>query len=104
MTPEGSVKASITKVLKRHGAYYHYPVMNGMGAPTLDIIVCHHGRFIAIEAKAPGKKPTPRQEVTIADMRKAGATVFVVSDETSLQKLDDYLGWVNARSTKTETQ
>ena len=84
MTPEGKVKDKVKKLLKEAGAYYHMPVQNGMGAPTLDFVGCHQGNFFAIETKAPGKKPTPRQEQTIADMRRARAAVFVVdgSEET----------------------
>lgn len=78
MTPEGKVKDKVKKLLKDAGAYYHMPVQNGMGAPTLDFIGCHYGNFFAIETKAPGKKPTGRQELTIAEMRKARGTVFVV--------------------------
>ena len=91
MTPEGKVKEQVKKLLKASGAYLHMPVMNGMGAPTLDFICCLNGRYIAIETKAPGKKPTPRQLVTMEDMRKAGAFVFVVSCDADLAVLEAYL-------------
>lgn len=78
MTPEGKVKDRVKKLLKEAGAYYHLPVLNGMGAPTLDIIGCHRGAFFAIETKAPGKKPTERQLQTMEAMSAAGGTVFVV--------------------------
>ena len=77
-TPEGRTKAKISELLKAAGAYYHMPVQNGMGKPTLDYIGCHHGRFFAIEAKAPGKKPTPRQEGTIKEINLAMGMVFVI--------------------------
>lgn len=78
MTPEGKVKDQVKKLLREAGAYYHMPVLNGMGAPTLDIIGCHRGAFFAIETKAPGKKPTERQLQTMEAMSAAGGTVFVV--------------------------
>lgn len=87
-TPEGKVKDRIKKLLKAYGVYYHMPVMNGMGAPTLDFICCFKGRFFAIEAKAPGKKPSPRQLITIAEMEKAGAWVFVVANDDDLNVLE----------------
>lgn len=93
MTPEGRIKEGVKKVLKRHGCYYHMPVMNGMGDPTLDFVGCHNGWFFAIETKAPGGKPTQRQEVTIARMRAAGAAVFVVSCEDEIKALDAELPW-----------
>jgi hypothetical protein len=88
MTPEGKTKEAVKKLFKRFGIYYHMPVMNGMGAPTLDFIACAWGYFIAVETKAPGKKPTQRQTITMADMGASGAFVFVVSDSASLAMLE----------------
>lgn len=90
-TPEAKVKDKVKKLLKAHGAYYHMPVMNGMGAPTLDFICCHNGRFFAVETKAPGKKPTPRQEQTMTEISFAGGYVFVVSNQEELDILEAYL-------------
>lgn len=77
-TPEGKVKDVVKKVCKELGIYYHMPVQNGMGKPTLDFILCVDGKFVAIETKAPGKKPTPRQELTMKEMQGAGGIAFVV--------------------------
>jgi len=93
-TPEGVVKDQVKKLLKAHGAYYHMPVMNGMGAPTLDFICCHNGRFFAIETKRPGGKPTPRQEITMAEIALAGGYVFVVSCQDDLDILEAYLNLI----------
>lgn len=86
-TPESLVKAKVRKVLKMFGAYWHSPVQNGMGAPSLDFVCCYHGKYVAIETKAPGKKPTPRQEITIAEIVAAGGKVFVVSDDEGCKEL-----------------
>ena len=67
-TPEKKVKDNVIKILKAHGAYYHMPVVNGMGTPTLDFVGCHKGSFFSIETKAPGKVPTPRQLLTMRQM------------------------------------
>jgi hypothetical protein len=91
MTPEGIVKAKVKVILKIHGAYYHMPVMNGMGAPTLDFIGCHMGFFFAIETKAPGKLPTPRQLMTIDTMAKTGAKIFVIDGPKGLEELGNWL-------------
>lgn len=77
-TPEGRVKDKVKKILIKHGAYYHMPVTNGMGAPTLDFIACHGGRFCGIETKAPGKFATPRQELTMRAMERAGGKTLVI--------------------------
>jgi hypothetical protein len=96
-TPEGKVKAltkRLFKELQREGypLYYHMPVQNGMGAPTLDFVGCANGAFFAIETKAPGKNPTARQESTIKAMRDAGAEVFVVRDKPSLREFCVWVG------------
>jgi hypothetical protein len=83
-TPEGKVKAKVKAVLKQFGAYWHMPVQNGLGAPSLDFICCINGLYFAIETKAPGGKPTPRQEDTIGAIRATGGKVFVIDGDTSL--------------------
>ena len=77
-TPEARVKKAVDALLKKYGAYYHKPVQNGLGAPSLDYIGCYHGLYYAVETKALGKKPTPRQEHTIAQIEASGGKVFVV--------------------------
>ena len=52
MTPEGRVKSRLKKAIKAAEAdglcvYYHMPVQNGMGAPTLDFVGCVGGRYWA---------------------------------------------------------
>lgn len=90
-TPEGKVKAKVKDVLKKHGAYYHMPVQNGMGAPSLDFVCCHKGLYFAIETKAGNKQPTPRQETTINQIRLAGGLAFVINEVTGLSDLEDWL-------------
>ena len=98
-TPEGKVKASIKRALKTlqdKGVplYYHMPVQNGMGKPTLDFIGCINGEFFAIETKAPGKKPTERQQSTIDEMCRAGAHVMVY-DGTNPEVLAGWLAMLS---------
>ncbi len=89
-TPEGWVKKIVKEMLDLHPrAYYHMPVQNGMGSPTLDFICCIDGRYVAIETKAPGKRMTARQEQTAAQIAAGGGEVIrdVGTDWTSLQHL-----------------
>lgn len=90
-TPEGKIKSRVKAVLRQFGAYYHMPVQNGMGSPSLDFVGCHGGMFYAIETKAGNKQPTPRQETTIAEMRAAGAKVFVINEVSGLGALEEWL-------------
>jgi hypothetical protein len=82
VTPEGKVKEKVKKVLQEFGAYFHMPVQNGMGKPSLDFICCHKGRFLAIETKTEKGKLTLRQQATIDEMQKAGAIVLVIRGES----------------------
>lgn len=95
VTPEGKIKKLVQKVLDEFedytptgaGLYRYWPVPSGFGASSLDCIVCYRGRFIGIETKAPGKKPTPRQGLTIIQMRSADAIVLVIDDEKGVHEL-----------------
>ena len=92
MTPEGKIKAKLNRKLSAIPKLYRFmPVQMGMGAPALDYLVCANGRFVAIETKAKGKKPTPRQIDTITKMLSAGALVFVVDDDHSVMLVAEVL-------------
>ena len=71
---------------KEHGGQY-----GTAGIP--DIIVCHRGHFIALEAKVGKNQPTKLQPVTIEQIRKAGGTAAVVRSvadvKTIISELED---------------
>jgi hypothetical protein len=90
-TPEGKMKDKIKKLLHRYKVYFHMPVQNGMGAPTLDFICCHWGFYIGIEAKAPKKDLTDRQYITKGEIENAGGIVLRVSSDEELDILECYL-------------
>jgi hypothetical protein len=83
-TPEGKVKHAIKKLLDELEVYYHMPVQNGMGKPTLDFVCCVGGAFVGIEAKSPGLLPTPKQLHTMTEMRAAGGHTFWLNDVTEI--------------------
>ena len=56
---------------KEHGGMY-----GTAGIP--DIICCIRGKFVALEVKLPGNRPTSLQEMTMARIRKAGGTAEAV--------------------------
>lgn len=87
MTPEGKVKARIKKVLAEVGAYYAMPMGTGFGNSGVpDFLICHKGKFLAVEAKAGGNKPTALQEKHLNDIRNAGGIALVI-DETNVETL-----------------
>lgn len=90
-TPEGKVKARVKNLLTAYDAYWFCPVQNGMGDQALDFmhVTIPGVPIFAVETKAPGKKPTVRQQRTIAEIRAAGGTVFVIDGD--LQELEEWL-------------
>lgn len=91
-TPEGKVKAQVKRILAKFPIYGWWPVPSGYGESSLDFVGCVAGLFFAIETKAPGKKPTPRQQKVIHDMEAAGATVFVIDGKPEqLKELEMWL-------------
>ncbi len=93
-TPEGKVKTLVKRVLDKHkGLYIYWPVPGGYGPSSLDCLLCVGGLFVAIETKAPGKKPTKRQAFVIDQIKRSAGEVFVIDGEgPELERLDKFLG------------
>lgn len=97
MTPEGKIKENVKNFLKKRGAYFFMPVPSGYGTPTLDFIGCYRGYYFAIETKAPGKEPTPRQRSTMRTMQEAGGYVVWGSKSDELiARLAEHFNWVDS--------
>jgi len=100
-TPEGKVKdkvkeflhsrkvQSLTHPIEGAVGFYWMPVVGGMGSPFLDFVICYKGRFIAVEAKGPDLRPTPRQYL-IADMveQGGGAALWGCEDVVAYIKIE----------------
>lgn len=98
MTPEGKIKAAISKAISQVKRTYTFmPVPSGYGQSSLDYILCVDGWFVAIEAKAPGKKPTPRQRLIMEKIRAAGGEVWVVDNVADAANITEILETVEAR-------
>ena len=86
-TPERAVKDKVVAQLKTLGAYYFYPVTGGYGASGVpDIVACLKGRFIGIECKANGNKPTALQQMNLDKIAAQGGIALVI-DETNVNEL-----------------
>jgi hypothetical protein len=91
-TPEVKVKKRVIATLKSIGAYYAMPVASGFGnAGHPDIFVCHKGRFVGIECKAGGRKPTALQLYNLDKITEAGGLSLVI-DEKNVDSLIQLLG------------
>lgn len=86
-TPEKLVKTKVVAQLKTLGAYYFYPVTGGYGASGVpDVVGCYKGRFIGIECKANGNKPTALQQMNLDKIAAQGGIALVI-DETNVNEL-----------------
>lgn len=91
MTPEGKVKNKVKKVLTGVGAYWAMPMGTGFGnAGVPDFIACYRGRFIGIECKANGGKPTALQLKNLDQIIESGGLAFVI-DEVNVENLEDLI-------------
>lgn len=84
---ENQIKAFLDKrpycwYMKVHGNRYQK-----IGVP--DLIICDAGRFISIEIKKPGEKPTAIQEQRLKEIASAGGLTTWV---TSLDEVKAILG------------
>jgi hypothetical protein len=87
-TPESKVKAKVKAILAKYDAYYFMPATHGYGSSGVpDIVACLNGRFIGIECKANGGKPTALQTRNMIQIVDHGGISLVV-DETGLGVLD----------------
>lgn len=94
-TPEKKVKDKVKAILKSVGAYYFMPATHGFGSSgTPDIVACLHGKFIGIECKANGGKPTGLQEKNLMDICEKGGIAILV-DETGVDALKIFLSAVD---------
>lgn len=82
LTPEAKVKAKVVKLLRQYNAYYFFPSANGYGRSGIpDIVCCVNGKFVAIECKAGGNKPTELQISEINAIRRAKGTAAVINED-----------------------
>ena len=99
-TPEGKFKTRIQRETKKIVDERKLPVIliwnagARYGVPRVDCDGVVAGWAVAIEVKRPdgkGSPPTARQLITLRDYRLAGARVFQIVDEDSLQH---WLAWL----------
>lgn len=96
MTPEGKIKAKLNARLRTLKVTWRFmPVTSGYGMQALDYLLCVNGHFVAIETKARGKKPTPRQRLTIDAINQAGGMVFVISTDEEIDSCIQTLEYLN---------
>lgn len=90
--PEADVKREVKKLLQSYGAYWYMVVPGGFGRRGVpDFLVCHNGRFLAVETKAKGIcKPSPFQAQEMEAIQAAGGTSMV----TNARNIDELERWL----------
>ena len=87
MTPEGRVKRKAIAELQKLGMYVFFPATGGFGRSGIpDIVCCYKGKFIGIECKAHGNKPTALQQSNLEEIVNNGGIAIVI-DETNVFNL-----------------
>jgi Holliday junction resolvase len=82
VTPESKVKEEVKKVLGKMKCYFFSPTTAGYGKSGVpDIIACINSRFVGIECKASGKKPTALQYKNLDDIKTCGGATLVVNED-----------------------
>lgn len=92
-TPEGKVKAKITKALRELGVWYFFPANNGLGRGGIPDIICIvSGWFIGVEVKAgKNRKPTPLQVKCGQEIIEAGGHWYLVYDDETTANLISHI-------------
>lgn len=98
MTPEGKVKAKVSKLLKELNIYYFMPRGTALGRSGIpDFVCCWNGTFIGIETKAGKNKPTALQQLELDRIVEAGGMSFVVNED-NFPKFEAHLRGINTWS------
>lgn len=87
---EKTVKDRIKKLLDRMGIWYFMPVAGPFAVHGIpDFICCWDGKFLAIEAKAPGKLATltVHQKRKIEEIQSANGIAVVVDNIEDLEQV-----------------
>ena len=91
-TPEVKVKKVVSQALKEMQAYVVKPVTGGFGNSGVpDLLVCVSGRFVGIECKAGGNKPTALQLHNLNAIELAGGIALVI-DEFNMHLVKQLIG------------
>ena len=88
MPRESTLQNKVIHYLESIGAYvFNVPGTGLERKGTPDLLVCYHGKFIALEVKMSGGKPTKLQEYELAKVRKAGGVAKVIHSMEELEVL-----------------
>jgi Holliday junction resolvase len=80
--------------LEEYGAYYFMPTTGGYGRSGVpDIVACLRGKFIGIECKANGNRPTALQEKNLMEIMNVGGFAVAI-DENGIELFKNLLNQI----------
>ena len=90
---ESTIQKKILRYLKEHPDVYSFKAITANRKGVPDVIVCYKGKFIGLEVKRPGGKPTKLQEHNIEQIKQSGGYAGIVYDvedvKTILEEADN---------------
>ena len=90
-TPEKKVKRKVMAQLKEMKAYTVTPMTGGFGNSGVpDVLCCYKGRFVGIECKANGGKPTALQVHNLNSIEITGGIALLIN-ESNVDHLTDMI-------------
>lgn len=93
--PEGKLVSATRSLLKERGAR-PFKIQGDsdnfqeVGIP--DLLVCYSGRFVGLEAKMPGNKPTAKQKAVLDEIVAAGGYALVF---TTVEQVSSLLAYID---------
>lgn len=79
--------AKVTKLITARGGYV-VNVIQASRSGIPDLLVCLHGKFLALEIKGKGDRVSALQRVALAKIQEAGGHAIIVRD---IDELVDYI-------------
>lgn len=96
MTSEKSIQSTGLKFLRSNSGGIWFKIHDLLTSGIPDVVGCYYGRFIAIEFKAPGKKPNPLQKFILDKINQFGGIGIYVDNVADLKKQFQKWGKFNA--------
>jgi hypothetical protein len=88
--PESVFRAKVRKFLKTlsHTVVFSVQQISLNGTP--DMLLCVHGKFVALELKSRGGRVTPLQQLKLDEVRRARG-VSIVADPDNWEETKEFL-------------
>ncbi len=89
---EKQIEQKLVQEVRRGGGVCPKFTSPGFDGMPDRLILLPHGRLAFAELKAPGKKPRPLQLARHRMLRKLGFRVYVLDDESQIEKIISEIG------------